>query len=137
MDVHSSICILHLSFALPYITSDNQLMKKLSWFCGNWIPFEWKYWMTLHATWIQIQLNVTQYYLDLESIELNSNSTKFNCRKMGYKLVQKVLKIYSWLWRWKTNIKNTCWKTNNSCIFPLWSNYSIWNWGCESIWSKL
>jgi len=36
----------------------------MDWFCGSEIPFKWIYSMTLHATWIE---------LDLDLIELNSN----------------------------------------------------------------
>jgi hypothetical protein len=29
---------------------DDEMMKNLSWFCENQVPFEEKYWMTLHVT---------------------------------------------------------------------------------------
>jgi hypothetical protein len=50
------------------------------------VPFEWKYLMVLHAIWIEIQFKY---------IEWNSNSieAKLNWRKVGCKLVHKVLKI--------------------------------------------
>ncbi len=32
-------------------------MEKMNWFCENQVLFIWKYWMTLHATWISINLN--------------------------------------------------------------------------------
>jgi len=32
-------------------------IKKMSWFCENYVPFDWKYWMTLHATWIEYKFN--------------------------------------------------------------------------------
>jgi hypothetical protein len=43
-------------------TSDDQLKRKMNWFCENYISFKWNYWMTLHATgvklnWIEFQVN--------------------------------------------------------------------------------
>jgi hypothetical protein len=31
-------------------------MKK-NWCCEDEVTFEWKYWMTLHAIWIELNLN--------------------------------------------------------------------------------
>jgi hypothetical protein len=30
------------------------------WFCKNQVPFKWKYLMTLHETWISLNLNSIQ-----------------------------------------------------------------------------
>ncbi len=31
---------------------------KMIWVCENQVSFKWKYWMILHATWIQIQIQL-------------------------------------------------------------------------------
>jgi hypothetical protein len=45
-------------------------------FYKNQVPFEWKYWMTLHAFWIQIELNwiESKFLNSIQIIEWNSNS---------------------------------------------------------------
>ncbi len=52
----------------------------MNWFCENWVPFKWKYWMTLHANWIELELNSNsnsnQFNLDI--IELNSNTLSYD-----------------------------------------------------------
>ncbi len=83
---------IYLGFELLHIIDDDQFMKKLNWFCENKIPFDWNYWMTLHATWIQYNSNWTKF---------NSTRFKFNWREMGCKMVEKVLKFYLWIWCWK------------------------------------
>jgi hypothetical protein len=45
------------------------MMKKMNWFYGNEVPFEWKYLLVLHAIWIEIQFKY---------IEWNSNSFETN-----------------------------------------------------------
>ncbi len=42
---------------LLYISIDDEMMKKLNWFCENQVPFEEKYWMALHATLIELNTN--------------------------------------------------------------------------------
>ncbi len=37
---------------LLHIADDNEMMKIVNWFWGNKVPSEWKYEMTLDATWI-------------------------------------------------------------------------------------
>jgi hypothetical protein len=32
-------------------------MEKMNWFCENWVPFKWKYWMTFHCNLNSIQFN--------------------------------------------------------------------------------
>jgi hypothetical protein len=32
-------------------------MKKINWFFENYVPFKWKYWIMLHATWIELNSN--------------------------------------------------------------------------------
>jgi hypothetical protein len=86
--------------------------------------------MTLHATWIELNLNfgfldwieMNGIWVELNWIELNSNSCKFKStiwlrfiwfefkfnykREMECKLVEKALKVYSWIWHWKAkNLK--------------------------------
>jgi hypothetical protein len=39
-------------------------MKKMNWFCENEFPFKWTYWMTLHATWIELNSNSIEKNLD-------------------------------------------------------------------------
>jgi len=39
-------------------------MKKMNWVCENEIPFGWKYWMTLHAPWIELKFNSIQFILN-------------------------------------------------------------------------
>jgi len=39
-----------LGFKLLCTSMDDEMMKNLSWFCENQVPFEEKYWMTLHVT---------------------------------------------------------------------------------------
>jgi hypothetical protein len=46
--------IIYLGSMLLHTTNDNQLMKKISWFCETWVPFKWKYWMALDAPWIEL-----------------------------------------------------------------------------------
>jgi hypothetical protein len=89
-------------------TSDNEMIKKLSWFCGNWVSFEWKYWIILQANWIP-----------LSSYSLNSNGI-LNRFQIQIQLKKKVIQIdaqniknmlmhhlhHPWLWCWKnTDLK--------------------------------
>jgi hypothetical protein len=61
-------------------------MKNMNWFCENKISFEWKYWMTLHANWIEFILNWIKILLEWIQIpKFDSNSTKFNLT-IGLKL---------------------------------------------------
>jgi hypothetical protein len=106
--------------------------KKISWFYGNEVPFEWKYLMVLHAICIEIQFKY---------IEWNSNSieAKLNWRKIGCKLVHKVLKICLWfplsMVLKKTNSKRHIYEKTFSIPFKInskpkpilvkWNNY--WN----------
>jgi hypothetical protein len=48
----------YLGFALLCITNDYQL---INWFCENWFPFEWKYWMTLPVTWMKLDSNIIEF----------------------------------------------------------------------------
>jgi hypothetical protein len=60
---------------------------------------------------IECNLNWIKFKLNWFPISLNSNSTsglifnyaasKFNCKKMECKLLEKLLKIFSWIWCWK------------------------------------
>jgi len=53
-------------------------MKKMIGFCENEVPFKWNYWMTLHAIWIQFNINLKiQFYLHL--IQFNSNLNEKKC----------------------------------------------------------
>jgi hypothetical protein len=55
-----------------------------------------------------------QFELNLDLVELNSNSTKFNSiigvrfnwRQMGCKLVEKDFETLLWIWCWKIKIKH-------------------------------
>jgi hypothetical protein len=49
---------------LVHSTSDNQLMKNMNWFCENSIPFEWKYWMALHAWQLELKFNFEFQFLN-------------------------------------------------------------------------
>ncbi len=92
--------------------------EKMNWFKKKKVPFEWKYWMTLHAAWIELNwMEVELSWVELNWIELNSNSCKFKSTillrfiwfeskfdykgEMECKLVEKALKVYSWIWHWK------------------------------------
>jgi hypothetical protein len=49
-------------------------MTKINWFYKNQVSFEWKYWMTMHAFWIEFELNPNSK-IQFKYIEWNSNST--------------------------------------------------------------
>jgi len=55
-------------------------MKKMNSFCGNQGPLEWKYWMTLHATWTELNSNTMNgiwvQFNNWIKIQFNSNSIK-------------------------------------------------------------
>ncbi len=56
---------------LLYITNDDQLINEKKKFDFNVkvkFHFEWKYWMTLHANWIELNLDWN------EILKLNSNT---------------------------------------------------------------
>jgi hypothetical protein len=90
--------LIYLGSMLLCIISDKQLMEKMNWFCENWVPCKWNYWMTLHPLWFEF---------------------KFNWREMGYKLMYKILKIYLGLWRWekKKTLKRHNFKKNTFSFF--------------------
>jgi hypothetical protein len=58
-----------------------------------------------------IEWHCMQTKLNWNSVQFNSTiGLKFNWieKKIDYKLVKKILKIYSWIWYWKKNDwKNT------------------------------
>lgn len=76
-----------------HTTNDDQLMEKMLWFCGNQIPLKWKCWITLHATWMELNSN------KLNEIQILLNLNEFNWKQMGGKSVQTVLKISLWCWK--------------------------------------
>ncbi len=53
-------------------------MEKMNWFCENQVLFIWKYWMTLHATWIQFK--------KFNWISINLNSNEKNEMQIGTRM---------------------------------------------------
>jgi len=71
------ILLTNLGSMLLLTTSHNQLMRKMNWF-QLLFQFEWKYWMTLHANWNELEFNYIQIELNwIEFFKLNFNSTIF------------------------------------------------------------
>jgi hypothetical protein len=49
-------------------------MEKMNWSFENYVPFKWKYWIMLHATWVELNLNSNSNQFNSDKlIELNSN----------------------------------------------------------------
>jgi hypothetical protein len=71
------------------------------------IPFEWKYLMTLHTTWIEFELNKFNSTIGL----------KFNRRKMKCKFVKNVWKFAYEYGVEEENFKRTqIWKGTFPCL---------------------
>ncbi len=56
--------------------SSDQLMGKMNWSCENYVPFKSKYWMTLHATWIEVGfdsnlIQILKFNLNWIKVSLN------------------------------------------------------------------
>lgn len=89
--------------------------KKKDWFCENCIPFEWKYW---NFNWIEFQFNYIQF----------NNQIKIQLKRNECKLVEKILKIWSWMWCWKRKP----WKRH--LFMPFYLGMGFWN--AWIIWTK-
>ncbi len=129
--------------------------------------------MTLHATWIELNLNfgfldlielngiwvelngiwvelswveLNGIWVELNWIELNSNSCKFKStiwlrfiwfefkfnykREMECKLVEKALKIYSWIWHWKAKtLKEHKFEERSFNAFSFWNGLNKFQFG--------
>jgi len=59
---------------------------------GNWVPFEWKYWMTFHAIWLEFKFNSIKNLIDF-----NPNSNGFRFNKFELKFLIEILKIWNWI----------------------------------------
>jgi hypothetical protein len=51
-------------------------MRKMNWVCENAIPFGWKYWMTLHALWIELKFNSIQFIPNSIGVEFLKGPSK-------------------------------------------------------------
>jgi hypothetical protein len=68
---------MRLGFSLLHVTSDNELMKKMSWFCAI------KFHLNENIEWsciMQLQLNETQF----NSIQFNSNQFELDLVQQNY-----------------------------------------------------
>jgi hypothetical protein len=97
---------LHTAVQYQWWSTDQLMKKSIDFNVEIKFRFQWKYWMTLDANWIELNWNK----LNGISIQLFNSPVgwrfdliefKFNWRQMGCKLVQKVLKICLWIWCWK------------------------------------
>jgi hypothetical protein len=96
-------------------------MKKMNWFCENWISFKWKYWITfielnsntLTGIWIELNFNSTN-----SSHQLNQDSIELNSKAMDAKLIEKILKICSWYGVEKKTLKRH--RFENSSFMPFY-----------------
>jgi hypothetical protein len=79
-------------------TNDNEMMKKWADFVQIKFHFEWKYWMKLHSTWIELNLNRFNWIpilkFDSNSIKLNSRSPiKKNDMQINAKVIENLFII--------------------------------------------
>jgi hypothetical protein len=76
----------------------NNMQFNLNWFRINSLQFPKLIWSTLNGIWIPfnwIQLNsiASQFH---SSIDLRMNK-----KQLGWKSMEKALKIFTWIWYWK------------------------------------
>ncbi len=70
IDYNLSI-LTNLGCATPCTTSVDQLMREMNWLCEIYIPFKWKYEITLYTTWTELNL---KFQFNSSLIKLNSNA---------------------------------------------------------------
>ncbi len=74
-----------MGFALLCTTSDSEKMKKMSCFLWKLSSIQMKYWMKLHAIWIQFKFN----RFKLNWIELKCNWVGFQLRRNEMQIGEK------------------------------------------------